>query len=91
MRSLRDATPALAPTAFAAAALLGYVAVSGLRSTVLKGLQTFGAGHPIGGENPISFCNVFFISQLMVGLALCWPSRPGWATTSAGWMGEAAG
>ncbi|MCT0212181.1 DMT family transporter [Synechococcus sp. CS-1324] len=50
--------------------LLGYGLVSGLRSTVLKGLQGFGASHPVGGENPISFCNVFFIAQSMVGLAL---------------------
>ena len=50
--------------------LFGYVIVSGLRNTALKGLQLQGASHPIGGENPISFCNVFFISQLMVGVAL---------------------
>ncbi|MCP9917811.1 hypothetical protein [Cyanobium sp. ATX 6F1] len=50
--------------------LLGYGLVSGLRSTVLKGLQLFGASHPVGGENPISFCNVFFIAQSMVGIAL---------------------
>lgn len=50
--------------------LVGYVVVTGLRSTVLKGLQIQGNANPIGGENPISFCNVFLISQLMVGLAL---------------------
>jgi drug/metabolite transporter (DMT)-like permease len=50
--------------------LLAYILVSGLRSTVLKGLQQAGAAHPIGGENPISFCNVFLISQATVGLAI---------------------
>jgi len=54
---------------------LAYVLVSGLRSTVLKGLQHHGDMHPIGGENPISFCNVFLISQLMVGLALVFADR----------------
>lgn len=51
-------------------ALIGYVVVTGLRSTVLKGLQMYGNANPISGENPISFCNVFFVSQLMIGLAL---------------------
>lgn len=64
------ARAAFAARGLAAAALIGYLLVSGLRSTVLRGLQSFGAAHPIGGENPISFCNVFFLSQLMVGLAL---------------------
>ena len=50
--------------------LLAYIIVSGLRSTVLKGLQIRGAEHPIGGENPISFCNVFLISQSIVGLSI---------------------
>lgn len=50
--------------------LLAYILVSGLRSTVLKGLQIQGEEHPIGGENPISFCNVFLISQATVGLAI---------------------
>ncbi|MEB3194323.1 MAG: DMT family transporter [Cyanobacteriota bacterium] len=50
--------------------LVGYVVVTGLRSTVLKGLQIQGSANPIGGENPISFCNVFLVSQLMIGLAL---------------------
>ena len=50
--------------------LIGYVLVMGLRSTVLKGLQIHGSANPIGGENPISFCNVFLVSQLMIGLAL---------------------
>jgi drug/metabolite transporter (DMT)-like permease len=50
--------------------LIAYSVVSGLRSTVLKGLQLQGAAHAIAGENPISFCNVFLISQLMLGLVL---------------------
>lgn len=50
--------------------LLAYILVSGLRSTVLKGLQQAGSANPIGGENPISFCNVFLISQATVGLAI---------------------
>jgi len=50
--------------------LIAYTVFSGLRSTVLKALQLQGASHAIGGENPISFCNVFLISQLMIGLAL---------------------
>jgi drug/metabolite transporter (DMT)-like permease len=50
--------------------LLAYILVSGLRSTVLKALQLQGDRFPIGGENPISFCNVFLISQTMVGLSL---------------------
>jgi len=53
-----------------ASVLIAYAVVSGLRSTVLKALQLQGEAHAIGGENPISFCNVFFISQLMIGLAL---------------------
>lgn len=50
--------------------LIGYVLMTGLRSTVLKGLQIHGNANPIAGDNPISFCNVFLISQLMIGLAL---------------------
>lgn len=52
------------------AGLVAYVLVSGFRSTVLKALQVQGERFPIGGENPISFCNVFLISQAMVGLSL---------------------
>ena len=55
------------PTIFG---LLAYLLVSGLRTTVLKGLQLRGQMFPIGGENPISFCNVFLISQTMIGLSL---------------------
>jgi drug/metabolite transporter (DMT)-like permease len=50
--------------------LLTYVLFSVLRTTNLKALQMYGAHHPINAEKPISFCNVFLISQLMVGLAL---------------------
>ena len=50
--------------------MIAYVLISGLRSTVLKGLQQAGDANPIGGENPISFCNVFLISQGTVGLAI---------------------
>lgn len=50
--------------------LLAYIVLSGLRGTVLKGLQKAGAANPIAGENPISFCNVFLISQATVGLAI---------------------
>lgn len=59
--------------------LAGYALVSGLRSTVLKGLQLYGSAHSIGGENPISFCNVFFVSQSLVGIALvCIEPRVVW-------------
>lgn len=50
--------------------LLAYILLSGLRATVLKALQITGEENPIGGENPISFCNVFLISQATVGLAI---------------------
>lgn len=50
--------------------LLAYVLLSGLRSTILKALQVQGDMFPIGGQNPISFCNVFLISQTIVGLTL---------------------
>ncbi|MCP9800610.1 hypothetical protein [Synechococcus sp. RedBA-s] len=52
-----------------------YVLLKGLNATALKGLQNFGAAHPIGGENPISFCNVFFVAQLIVGLMALLPGR----------------
>ncbi len=59
----------------AAVPLLLYVVLKGLNGTVLKGLQGYGAAHPINGENPISFCNVFFVAQLMVGMAALLPGR----------------
>jgi drug/metabolite transporter (DMT)-like permease len=46
-----------------------YVLLRGLDATVLKGLQQLGAQHAVGGENPISFCNVFFVATLAIGLA----------------------
>ena len=55
--------------------LAAYVVLSGLRSTVLKALQIQGEHVPINGENPISFCNVFLISQTMVGLAHVFADR----------------
>jgi drug/metabolite transporter (DMT)-like permease len=54
-----------------------YVLLKGLDATALKGLQTYGAAHPVGGENPISFCNVFFVAQLVVGLAYLLPGHAG--------------
>ncbi|WP_255139982.1 hypothetical protein [Synechococcus sp. Lug-A] len=39
--------------------------LKGLDATVLKALQTYGTTHPVHGENPISFCNVFFVAQLV--------------------------
>ncbi|PSB39324.1 DMT family transporter [Aphanothece minutissima] len=55
--------------------LLLYVLLRGLDATVLKGLQDLGMAHPVQGENPISFCNVFFLAQLTVGLAALIPGR----------------
>lgn len=52
-----------------------YVLLKGLDATVLKALQTYGTTHPVNGENPISFCNVFFVAQLVIGLAFLIPSR----------------
>nr|WP_286195734.1 DMT family transporter [Synechococcus sp. CCAP 1479/9] len=55
--------------------MLLYVLLRGLDATVLKGLQQFGADHPVRGMDPISFCNLFFLAQLAVGLAALWPGR----------------
>ncbi len=55
--------------------LLLYVVLRGLDATVLKALQEFGARHPVRGEDPISFCNLFFLAQLAVGLAALLPGR----------------
>lgn len=49
--------------------------LKGLDATALKALQTYGAAHPVNGENPISFCNVFFVAQLVIGLASLIPGR----------------
>jgi drug/metabolite transporter (DMT)-like permease len=54
----------------AAALPLGlYVLLRGLDAPVLKELQQLGLQHQVNGENPISFCNVFFFSQLVVAVA----------------------
>ncbi|MCP9835747.1 MULTISPECIES: DMT family transporter [unclassified Cyanobium] len=55
--------------------LLLYVLLRGLDATVLKGLQELGLANPVQGENPISFCNVFFLAQLTVALASLLPGR----------------
>ncbi len=47
--------------------LLLDVLLRGLDATVLKGLKDHGLAHPVDGENPISFCNVFFLAQLTDG------------------------
>ncbi|MDM7951843.1 MAG: DMT family transporter [Cyanobium sp. CZS 25K] len=52
-----------------------YVLLRGLDATVLKGLQDYGLANLVRGENPISFCNVFFLAQLTVGLAALLPGR----------------
>jgi drug/metabolite transporter (DMT)-like permease len=52
-----------------------YVLLRGLDATVLKGLQDYGLHHPVHGENPISFCNVFFLAHAAVGLAALLPGR----------------
>jgi drug/metabolite transporter (DMT)-like permease len=46
-----------------------YVLLRGLDAPVLKRLQELGVQHQVNGENPISFCNVFFFAQLVVGVA----------------------
>lgn len=54
-----------------------YVVLRGLDATVLKALQLHGASHPVNGENPISFCNVFFFVQLATGLTALLAGRRG--------------
>lgn len=63
------------PRALAWMPLLLYVALRGLDATALKWLQLTGAAHPVNGENPISFCNVFFVAQAIVGLSALLPGR----------------
>jgi drug/metabolite transporter (DMT)-like permease len=46
-----------------------YVLLRGLDAPVPKRLQELGLQHQVGRENPISFCNVFFFAQLVVGVA----------------------
>jgi drug/metabolite transporter (DMT)-like permease len=50
-------------------ALLAYVVLKGLESTVVRGLQLQGAAHPIDGANPISACNLFFFALVVVGVS----------------------
>jgi len=52
-----------------------YVLLRGLDATALKWLQLQGAAQGLNGVNPISFCNVFFVAQLIVGLATLAPGR----------------
>ena len=52
-----------------------YVLLRGLDATALKWLQLQGAAQGLNGVNPISFCNVFFVAQLIVGLATLVPGR----------------
>ena len=61
------------PTRLAPLALLGYVLLRGCDATVLKWLQERGAAtllRTAGGEDPISFGNVFFFSNLATGLVV---------------------
>ena len=55
--------------------LLVYVVLRGLDATVLKGLQDLGMQNLVNGENPISFCNVFFLADIAVGMAALLPGR----------------
>ena len=52
-----------------------YVLLRGFDATALKWLQLQGAAQTLIGVNPISFCNVFFVAQLIVGLATLAPGR----------------
>jgi len=61
------------PSRLAPLALLGYVLLRGCDATVLKWLQERAAAtllRTAGGENPISFGNVFFFANLATGLAV---------------------
>ena len=51
-------------------ALLAYVVLKGLESTVVRALQLHGARHPVDGLNPISACNLFFFALVVVGASL---------------------
>jgi drug/metabolite transporter (DMT)-like permease len=61
-----------------ALALGVYVLLAGINSTALKWLQARGEASLAYGakDNPISFCNVFFFSSLVVGLALLLADLP---------------
>jgi drug/metabolite transporter (DMT)-like permease len=61
------------PSRLAPLALLGYVLLRGCDATVLKWLQERAAAtflRTAGGENPISFGNVFFYANLATGLVV---------------------
>ncbi|MEI6031189.1 MAG: DMT family transporter [Synechococcaceae cyanobacterium ELA739] len=59
-----------------------YILLRGSDSTVLKALQQAGSlTHRAGGPEAISFCNVFFFSSLICGLAMVSIDRRG-VTTS---------
>ncbi|SBO42118.1 hypothetical protein [Cyanobium sp. NIES-981] len=51
-------------------ALLAYVVLKGLESTVVRALQLQGARHPVDGVNPVSACNLFFFALLVVGVSV---------------------
>jgi drug/metabolite transporter (DMT)-like permease len=51
-------------------ALVSYVVLKGLESTVVRALQLHGTRHPVDGLNPISACNLFFFALAVVGLSL---------------------
>ena len=55
--------------------LVLYVLLRGVDATALKWLQLHGAAQSLNGVNPISFCNVFFVAQLSLGLATLVPGR----------------
>lgn len=50
--------------------LLAYVLLKGLENTTIRALQRFGMVHTVDGLNPVSACNLFFFSLLVVGLSL---------------------
>ena len=52
-----------------------YVLLGGLDTTALKWLQLQGAAQTLNGVNPICFCTVGFVAQLIVGLATLAPGR----------------
>ena len=59
-----------------------YILLRGSDSTVIKALQQAGSvTHKAGGPEAISFCNVFFFSSLICGLAMVLIDRRG-VTTS---------
>ena len=58
--------------------LVLYILLRGSDSSVLKALQQAGkVTHAAGGPEAISFCNVFFFSSLICGLAMVMIDRKG--------------